>query len=440
MNDMLNINQFDKIEDIIFIDEPILTHYKRNNKDFLLYLVDSLETNDHYLLFEVEEEIVFKYITKRISLREIITTNKNIFFQLYQDFTGITTKVEIIEPSSINNDLLPLEDSFLSYSPLPESHYSKLIEDYESRYYLMQLREDAFYLKLSPNNRKYSSTIGFNELASKLLLNISKSYKSFLKADYIASFTNANADETALLKTFNKLLPDLDLRMVDARYGSFEIGLAIDKTVKEEIENKEIKKWAIEIGTKYKDVVLEQNYSIEQVDEIVEQYSVEDRKKIFQPLFDITEKSEFTLNIKENKGSSYNKVQIKDKSMINKIIPPTTYTLEIEDNRDLEIVQVTTVIDKNKRTKSIKLENSLFNSTDNATITLNKKDFVKYGYSDTTENINIEVLITVLKNSISLSANYESEPFNIVEDSGNIEIAKQRLIARIYEFINLRNL
>ena len=49
-----NLNQFRKIEDIIYLDEPILTHLIKNNKHFLLYLVDTLEIKDVFLLFELE--------------------------------------------------------------------------------------------------------------------------------------------------------------------------------------------------------------------------------------------------------------------------------------------------------------------------------------------------------------------------------------------------
>ena len=43
-NSNFSLKAFKKIEDIIYLDEPILSHLKLNEKDYLLYLVDNFIT------------------------------------------------------------------------------------------------------------------------------------------------------------------------------------------------------------------------------------------------------------------------------------------------------------------------------------------------------------------------------------------------------------
>ena len=114
---ILDLNQFERIEDIIFIDEPILTHYKRNDKHFLFYLVDTLENCDNYLILEVEEESIYQYLTKKLSLRDLILENQNIGYFLEQDFNGNILNLDVIQTNFIDENYLPLEDSFLQYQP-----------------------------------------------------------------------------------------------------------------------------------------------------------------------------------------------------------------------------------------------------------------------------------------------------------------------------------
>ena len=140
-----DLSEFKKIEDIIFLDEPILTHYVKNDKSFLLYLVDTLDDSDIFLLLEVEEEAIFKYITGKISLLNIIVKNKNFCYIIEQDFAGKISNLNITEGYKIAKSYLPSEDSFLIYQPSEQSYYYSLIKEYEHKAYLQSLRQKAFY-------------------------------------------------------------------------------------------------------------------------------------------------------------------------------------------------------------------------------------------------------------------------------------------------------
>lgn len=431
---LLDLEEFKKIEDIIFLDEPILTHLKRNEKHYLQYLVDTVDNSDFYLLIEVEESNIFEYLTKSKTLKSLILENTNLSFIIEQDFSGNVLNVDVTQTSSLDESYLPSNESFLDYEPTEQSYYFDFIEEFKSKTYLASLRSEAFYIKFAPNSTKYSDTIGLNELASGLLNNISSSFKSFLKADFFIEFEKINSNKLNLQNIFSKILPDLDFRMVDLKYGSFEIGLAVDKVMKGSIQNEKIKNWALKVGNKYKEIVLDDDYDKETVDKILDCYNEEDRKKIFHPIFKITENPNFSLQIKNSSKSNYKTIRIKDKSVIEKIVPNKIERLEIEEVKEYQIVNVTTVIEKKNSNKSIKLENTLFSSTDNTEVVLTNKDFKKYGF-DLQFNLSVPLNIKIESNSILFNANYENLDFNTISHSEKMDEGMMKITSKIYEYI-----
>ncbi|KAF2518281.1 hypothetical protein E0W68_09670 [Flavobacterium salilacus subsp. salilacus] len=429
----IDLRKFKKIEDIIFLDEPILSHLKYNETDYFLYLVDTDDKSDFYCLFEIDEEKILKYFTKEISLRDLILKNKKFIYLIQEDFSGNTTNINIVFSESISDDYLPAEESYLNYTPTQSSYYYKIVEEYKSKQYLQNLREDAFYLKFASTNLKYADTIGLNELTNELLSNLTKSFKNFLKIDFFASMKDIKSDKNTLNKLFNRILPDLDFRMVDLKWGSFEIGLAVDSVMKSSIENKQIKDWAIEVGSKYKNLVLDEDYDDAVVDEILATYDEEDRRKIFEPIFKITENPNFDLKIKKSKDSKYSTIKIKDKRVIQKILPIREEIFKIED-KDFEVVQFTTVIDKNSSNRAIKLDNTLFVTSDMTNVVLTEDNFKKYGFNDVS-NLSIPVNIFSNKSTVVYSAIYDNEKFEVTDDSGKIDDQIKRLVFMIYEYI-----
>ncbi len=435
-NNIFDKSNFKKIEDIIFFDEPILTHYKKNDKDFLFYLVDTIieQELDKYLVIEVPESIIFKYLTKRISLRDLILQNNNFGFLIEETFDGVIVNYELINSfKAVNPNYIPLKDSFLEYRPTENSYYYNLIREYERNAYLEELRKNAFYLKLEGKDLKYGSTIGFQELVNKLLLNISKSFKNFLKVDFEKSFETTIGDKNKLNSIFNKLSPDLDFRMVDLKYGSFEIGLSVDKLMKSGIEDKKIKEWSVDIGTKYKDVVLENEYNDKEVNAIINSYDKEERKKIFEPIFKIIDNPNFEMKMKNKNDKKYSSIKIKNRDNIDKILPKIE---KVEDvKREYELFNATILVDKSSKSKTIKSGNALFfNQTNETTINLEQKDFEEYNYK-VAPDTSIPINLIKKDNSIILNVNYEDLHIEYVLKSTNIDEEKKKVIHKIYEYI-----
>ena len=430
-----DFNQFEKIEDIIYLDEPILTHLTKNGKHFLNYLVDTIDSKDIYLLIEIEESEIFDYLTANLSLKKLIQSNQNYILRIEQDFNGVINSVEITKSESIIPEYLPSEDSFLIYEPSSQSYYYNFIKEYQAKAYLRSLRERAFYIKLAPTNSKYSDTIGFNELVSELLKNISSSYKSFLKADFFESFKEKVTDVKKLVSVFKRIEDDLDFRTVDFNFGSFEIGLAVDHIMKQSIEDSDIRSWAIDVGTKYRTIVLDDDYNEENVEAIILNYSPEDRKKIFEPIFKITENKNFDFKIKTSKNSNYSKIRITDKTKIDRIIPIQTSLPEVEKPKEFEIFQLTSIKEKGVDKKTFRIgENTLFDSTDTKTHILKNKDFEKYDYK-LDQEIEITLNMSTSKGQIILEAQYDSNDFTISVDVSKFEDGVKQMIASIYEYI-----
>jgi hypothetical protein len=429
-----SLDQFEKIEDIIFIDEPILTHYKRNDKHFLMYLVDTLEKSDMFLLLEVEENQIYSYLTNQTSLRDVICLNENICYIIEQDFHGKTIDLSVTESSLINKDYLPLDNSFLDYKPLENSYYYKFINDLSYKGYLTDLRKTAFYIKISSNGgQTYSDTIGFNELAGNLIPSISSSFKNFLKADFFKMFREKSSDLKKTTSIFTKLLPQLDYRMVDLNFSSFEIGLSVDRVMKKTIEDRDIREWATEVGYKYKELVLESGYDNETVDKILNFYSEDDRRKIFKPIFDLVENPDYNLQVKNSKKERYTTIKLNN-SKIKERITPEIKKIKKEDSKDLQLIQITTVIDKNSKKSTVKLENSLFNSAESTEFMLTNKHFEKQGYELDFE-ISIPTKISTEANNVNILAVYNHVSFKSIMHSANIDEGVNNLTKKIYEYI-----
>jgi hypothetical protein len=437
MNKNFDLNQFEKIEDIVFIDEPILTHLKLNDLNYFLYLVDTTDSSDIFLLFEVENSNIYKYITGKISLERIISENKKIIIVLEQSFEGEFLNSYFINVSQIDPNYLPSEDSFLIINPAPSSYYYDFIREYERHYYLETLRENAFYIKFSTNNKKFGETLGLKELADNFLQKIIKSFTNYMKIDFKKQFSDHFNDTRKITTTINQLIPDLDYRMVDLKFGSFEIGLAVDEIMKNTIEDVKIKEWAKKVAFDYKDIVLDQSITEEETNHIIENFTDDERIKIFKPIIEIAEDSNFDFKIKDSYDDTYRNIGLKNKKVAREIISNISEKIISEPKQEYELVQITAIVDKNDKKRSIKFENTLFNRVDELYTTLKFEDFQKYNFLDVPNDIELKVKLQQVGDEILLSADFSNTNITVQIFDQKIEDGVKRIIEKIYEyFIN----
>lgn len=430
----LDMTQFQRVEDIIFLDEPILTHLKQGGKDYFQYLVQSTTETDIYLIFEVDEMSIFEYLTGTKSLWQIIKENESFFYRIEEDFHGKVLNTEVLVENQLDPNYLPSKDSFLEYKPTTKSYYHSFIEELRAQAYLINLRKNAFYLKIKPNNTKYRDTIGFMELSGHLLGNISESYSSFVKADFYSQFKDSITDEKKLKKSFKSVKSEVDYRAVDFRFGSFEIGLAVDKVMKKNIQDKKLFNWAVEVGEKYNQLVLDEDYDQETVDKILEKYSPEERKKIFEPIFKITEDPNYILSKKGSGQKEYRAIKVRERDVVERIIPPVLTVPQVEEKKELKVMRITAVINSKDSKRSIKLDdnNTLFDALDSSDYILHKKDFQKYGY-DLEQDIEVPLQISTEGETITLTAEYGGKNFKVV--STTMDDGMKKITSKICEYL-----
>jgi hypothetical protein len=245
-------DEFVHVENIIVLDEPILSHYIRRDVNYFLYLVDKEKDIDKYLLFKINNWDLCQYLSGNTSLCDLIINNEDFIHVLDIDFDGILINNYISDSSNLNQEFFPSIDSFTTFKPIDNSFYYNLIFEHNNLNYLNDLKKEAFYIKFSPNTSKYGHTVGFKELSETILKKISNSYSAFTKSDFTNKFKDKITDFGKLASTFSKISDEIDFRIVAAEIHSFELGLAIDKKMKMSIDDKEIRDWAIEVGKEYK--------------------------------------------------------------------------------------------------------------------------------------------------------------------------------------------
>lgn len=429
-------DEFVHIENIIVLDEPILSHYIRKDNNYFLYLVDKENDIDKYLLFEISDWNLNEYLSGNISLFNLIRRNEDFIHVLDIDFDGNLINNFITDFSNLNQEFLPSEDSYTTFKAVKDSLYYNLILEHNNLNYVNDLKKDAFYIKFSPKTSKYGHTVGFKELSDTILKKISSSYSAFIKSDFTNKFKDKITDISKLTSTLTKVSDETDFRIVAAEIHSFELGLAIDKKMKMSIENKEIRNWAIEVGQDYKQIIINTDFNNQnEIQLIIDNFTEEQRKKIFTPLFEIIENKNISFEVKNNKTDKFRKLKIKDKYTIEKIIPIENKVIEIKNN-DLEIIQVTTLVEKGKNLKSLRIDqNTLFSSTDNTNIILKYDDFVNHGYEKVDPNIQIKVNILTNNGLVFFQTIFDNLRFEVNTNNSKLDDGISLIISKLYEYI-----
>lgn len=424
-----------KMEDLIFYDFPLLSRYTFQDKNYLYYHVDDEDNLDTYLIFEVSEYNLFKLASGFISLREVIFDVDDFVFIIDKNQKGDILKIAYLHSTRIIDDYLPEEDSIIEINFSKNSFFDKLIKKYAQDYYTERLREKAFYLKIEPEqtNKRYGDTLGLEEMVKDILPKITDSYKKYSKFDFENHFNKIITDEKKLNSTFNKVYELIDYRIVDLKYGSFEIGIASDKIMNvSKIETKELKDWVNSVGDNFKADVLEVDLNNpSEFNRISLKFNEQQRAKIYQPIINLTNNKNINFLIKNNKISKYKKVVKPKQETINKLLPENRISAETI-TKELDLVQFTGVIEKGKKISSNNY--GLFNSLNEAHQLLTNETFKKY-------NIDIklkqDIPLRILKKdrgNIEISAEYNSEVFTVSLDSANFDPAIEKLVKRIHEY------
>jgi len=288
-----------KVQDILYVDGPLLSHFKDEyDNDYLYYWVDYDEKENRLLIVKSTKKDLYNYLSGGISLRKLITQLDSTFvFLVDQDTNEVNVNVFMLNAYSLPEEYLPDERSFYTLGlPL---FYDRYLKDYS---YIEKLRERSYIFKLEPTDKVHDHTVSTNE-AGSFLIAITKSIDSYIDYTATSKLKDIIIDRSRLNKTINRIKQKASPRVTDSSYSSFNVSLAIDTLVLKS-ENKHIEEWQNDLIEGYKNDVLDVDYSSqEDAIAIVERFpDPETRKKIFDPIFKILENQDVSLSV-----SSYNK-------------------------------------------------------------------------------------------------------------------------------------
>jgi len=80
-----------RVADLIYYDGPILSHFKNNQGDDYLYCwSDADEIYNRWLIFRVSRQSLNKYLTRQLSLRELMLNSADRYFEpIVFDFEAV---------------------------------------------------------------------------------------------------------------------------------------------------------------------------------------------------------------------------------------------------------------------------------------------------------------------------------------------------------------
>jgi len=419
-----------KISDLVFIDEPILSHYITEDKRHLFfYLIDLSEEFNKWLVFEVSEQNLFYYIKGRISLRDLILNPDNDFvYTVNSDDNFLLSDAEMLKPDSIEPQFLPTENSFNAIEINKIPYYLQLELEYSNEFYQKNLEDSTYFLKIETINNDRKKLVTLNQLSNFVNLFL-KSYTSYSEVEFKKNFTSRYGDQSILDKTFNKIKKPTELIMTSAKAASFEIGLAIDKTMLGgEISDRELKRWGKNIFSNYRANVIEIDYENEEIlEDINEKYDYDQRQKIYKPFFDLINNNETQVSFGE-KRDILKPIKSVKKDKVERILP----RIETEETKGFEIVKYVVKQEIGKKTTRLTDENTLFSEKE----TEDKVKFDPSDYMNLNEEIkkfleNIEFSIKMEGKMHTLFLTFKK--LRIEVSDLDYKVAKVKLITRIME-------
>lgn len=354
-------------EILVFEDIPVLVHYSDNNsEDIISYLVDFDETGKRQMFTKVQKDELFSYL---IGLKSL----KRLFSEIKSDFVFF-----VDSDNSDNIKSTTLLSKFLipeKYFPIDESFHDEEINDFyidylKENFYYYKLKENAFILTVKPSTGKHGTTVSARD-AAFVLANATNSVEGYVSVRSFNALKNDFSDINQIKRKVSATKKFLSPRIAEAAFHSFEVWLAMDTVLFKE-KDKYITEIAEGLVQSYKQDVLDVDYTSEEDAKIlIEKYSEDERKMIFEPIYKIVENKDFVVSVCDVKNTiKRNNKQLKSsKNFWQKVLPPPTIAqLQEEMEKRNKIVTIVLHLKEGenvtKLTKKELQENLLFSKDD----------------------------------------------------------------------------
>jgi len=185
-----------------------------------------------------------------------------------------------------------------------------------------KLRNIAFRIHIDPVKEMQESAKA--ETVVKVLSNIIKSYKNYLKIEFLKQ-DDFKKIYSSNPKTLDSLMSELELLVVDLNFGSFEAALA--PNIVEDNSSlfiNEVLDWKKETFDNYKDVVIMGDYDkASHLSLVSNRYNERERYDIFNPFFtSVGDGKEYNLNINNEKHQIIKLIKRPEKNRVKLYSPP----------------------------------------------------------------------------------------------------------------------
>lgn|GEM_PF-624977 len=318
---VLPIRELHKISDLIFYDGPILSHFKdRYGCDFLFYWVDYDSNYNRWLVFQVTELQLYKFILRAISLRNLFDSPVNNFFYSVE----IGDKLEYNNVVLIYKEELPLayypEESSLFEFEIPSVYSHSKIKFYQENELMEAMIENGIFFRAESADAKNLKLLGVLD-AADFLYNLGMSYKNLIVYSVKKIFSEKLISDNARInRAIQSLKNGYEPNLVKTAIGSFEIGLS-PNPLADTTETFLDREWKDSLFENFKNDVIEvDNKNVDEIGEMIAKYGDTERSSIYKPIIDLYNNEKLSIEVTNKEFKPTRKVKPIKKDFVETIL------------------------------------------------------------------------------------------------------------------------
>jgi len=126
--------ELDKVADLIYFDGPLLSLFRNDKGDqYFFYWCDNSENANRWLVYRVTDHEVTAYLSKRISLRDILLhPSDGLIFSVDIDDDLNYNNPLLLKPNDLPTSYIPSVNSTYKFTPITyERQFERITEGYK---------------------------------------------------------------------------------------------------------------------------------------------------------------------------------------------------------------------------------------------------------------------------------------------------------------------
>jgi hypothetical protein len=286
-----------KITDLIYYEGPVLSHFiDEFDKIILFYWIDYNSEYNRWLVFQITEEQLYKYLLRGISLLNLFGKPVNDIFYTIEiaDTLEYKNVVQIIK-GNLPSVYIPESNSYFNFK-IP-AVYNK-VKAYEESAVRELFKSQAVYLKAKPKSTLSHGLVSAVD-GGNLLLAFGNSFNALVEVSVKNAFIERKIVSKKRIKNATDIfLKDFQQNIVISEAASFAIAITPNDFVqtKESFLNRE---WKQSLFEKFKNEVIAIDIKTSsEIDAIINNYSREDGiADIYKPIIELYNNDNISINI-----------------------------------------------------------------------------------------------------------------------------------------------